>query len=115
MVRRMAGAFLILMTLPLGAAEVQGYLADWKCAEKIVKNGAEQTFKNDKSCSLQENYQRREYGLITDSKKVYRLDEAGNKHALEVLPKSPSRNQLHVIVTGEIKGNSIKVAEMSIL
>ena len=102
-------------TLPLGAAELQGYLADWNCAKKIVKNGAEQTFKNNKNCSLQDNYKRHAYGLITDDKKFYRLDDAGNKHALELLPKSPSRDQLHVIVTGDLDGNLIKVTEMSIL
>jgi hypothetical protein len=102
-------------TLPLRAAQVQGYLADWNCVKQIVKNGAEQTFKKNKSCSLQQNYKRRAYGIITDDKKFYRLDAAGNEHALKLLPMSPSRNTLHVIVTGDVSGNLIKVTEMSIL
>jgi hypothetical protein len=110
-----AAIFLLAAGLPLGAAEIQGYLADWRCVKKIVKNGAEQTFKNDKSCMLQDNYKRRAYGLITDGKKYYRLDAAGNQHALELLPKSPSRNNLHVIVTGDIDGGLLKVKDMSIL
>ena len=114
--RRMSiGLCLMAMALPLSAAELQGYLADWNCVKKIVKNGAEQTFKNDKSCSLQDNYKRRAYGLITDDKKFYRLDEAGNKHALELLPNSPTKDNLHVVVTGDVNGDLIKVTEMSIL
>lgn len=115
MIRMMAAICMMAAAMPLGAAELQGYLADWNCVKKIVKNGPEQTFKSDKACSLQDNYKRRAYGLITDDKKFYRLDDAGNKHAIELLPKSPSRNSLHVIVTGELSGNLLKVAEMSIL
>ena len=115
MLRIMAGVFWLLASLPVGAAELQGYLADWNCTKKIVKNGAEQTFKSDKNCSLQKNWQRKAYGLITDDKKYYRLDDAGNKHALELLPKSPGRDTLHVLVTGEVDGDTIKVTEMSIL
>jgi hypothetical protein len=115
MMRKMAGLCLMAAALPLGAAELQGYLADWNCVKKIVKNGAEQTFRTDKSCSLQKNYQRRAYGLITDDKKYYKLDAAGNRHALQLLPMSPSRDALHVIVTGDVNGDLLKVKEMSIL
>ena len=113
---RLTTLFCLLATgLPLGAAEIQGYLADWNCVKDIVKNGEEQTFQKRKACSLQQNYSRPAYGLITDDKKFYRLDAAGNKHALELLPKSPKRDTLHVVVTGEITGNLIKVTEMSLL
>ena len=108
MMRKLLGVFVLAAALPLGAAELQGYLADWNCVKKIVKNGAEQTFKNNKNCSLQTKYQRKAYGLITDDKKFYRLDDAGNKHALELLPKSPSRDQLHVIVTGDVSGGAVE-------
>jgi hypothetical protein len=115
MFRKIAGVCFLLAGLPLGAAELQGYLADWNCVKRIVKDGSEQTFKSDKNCSLQNNYKRPAYGLITDDKKFYKLDAAGNRHALELLPKSPSRDQLHVIVTGDVSGDVIKVTEMSIL
>jgi hypothetical protein len=106
---------LLAASLPLGAAELQGYLADWNCVKDIVKNGEQKTFQKRKSCSLQDNYNRPAYGLITDDKKFYRLDDAGNKHALELLPKSPKRDMLHVVVTGNVTGNLIQVAEMSLL
>ncbi len=101
--------------MPLGAAQIQGYLADWNCVQKIVKDGAEQTFKNDKTCSLHDNYNRLAYGLITDDKKFYRLDPAGNKQARQLLPKASTRDRLFVIVTGDVQGNYIKVTGMSVL
>ena len=115
MTRVMTAFCLLALTMPLGAAEIQGYLADWNCVKDIVKNGEEKTFQKKKSCSLQDNYSRPAYGLITDDKKFYRLDAAGNKHALELLPKSPKRDTLHVVVTGDVTGNLIKVTEMSLL
>jgi hypothetical protein len=105
----------LALGLPLSAAQIQGYLADWNCVKDIVKNGEEQTFQHRKSCSLQDNYKRSAYGLITDDKKFYRLDTAGNKHALELLPKSPKRDTLHVVVTGDVDGDVLKVTEMSLL
>ncbi len=115
MLGRIAALWLVAAALPLGAAQIQGFLADWNCVKKIVKDGAEQTFKNHNNCSLQNNYNRQTYGLITSDKRFYRLDAAGNAHVRELLPKSPRRNQLYVIVTGELKGNLVKVAAMSLL
>ncbi len=115
MLGRIAALWLMAAVLPLAAAQIQGYLADWNCVKKIVKDGAEQTFKNDNNCSLQNNYKRQAYGLITDDKRFYRLDAAGNTRVRELLPKSPKRNQLYVIVTGELTGNLIKVTAMSLL
>lgn len=113
--RKLAGLCFLAAALPLGAAEIQGYLADWKCVQKIVKDGAEQTYKNDKSCSLHDNYNRQAYGLITQDKHFYRLDAVGNDHARQLLPKAPYRDRLFVIVTGDLQGNFIKVKEMSVL
>jgi hypothetical protein len=97
------------------AADLQGMLSDWKCTKKMVKQGIEKTLQQDKNCSLEKNYKRDSYGLITDDKKFYELDAVGNKRALELLENSPSKNGLHVLIKGELQGNLIKVSEMSIL
>ena len=81
MLGRMAALWLTAVVFPLGAAELQGYLAAWNCVKKIVKDDAEQTFKNVR----------------------------------ELLSKSPTRDRLYVIVTGELKGNLIKVSAISLL
>ena len=115
MLGRIAALLLTAAVLPLGAAQIQGYLADWNCVKRIVKDGAEQTFKKHNNCSLQNNYNRQAYGLITENKRFYRLDAAGNAHVRELLPKSSRRDQLYVIVTGELEGNLIKVSAVSLL
>lgn len=108
-------ACLLGASVPLTAADFQGYISDWNCTKKIVRNGVEKTLKDDKSCRLQGNYKRSAYGLITDSKKYYKLDAAGNALALHLLSMSPSQDQVHVIVTGDVSGDVLKVKDMSIL
>lgn len=99
----------------LQATEIQGVLADWKCTERMVKDGREKTLKQDAGCSLAKNPGRPEYGLITSEKKFYRMDKAGNDQARELLGNSHDKNDLKVIVRGDLEGNTIKVRSMSIL
>jgi hypothetical protein len=97
------------------AAELQGLLSDWKCTEKMVKEGRSKTLKRDASCSLVKNPGRSEYGLITEEKKFYRLDKAGNDQARELLGNSHDKDNLRVVVRGDLDGNTVKVQSMSIL
>ncbi|MBV8708557.1 MAG: hypothetical protein JO182_06540 [Acidobacteriaceae bacterium] len=97
------------------AAEIQGVLTDWNCTERMVRNGREKVLQQDRSCSLVENSSRDAYGLITDEKKFYKLDEEGAKQARELLNNSHDKNNLKVIARGELEGNTIKVTTMSIL
>jgi len=97
------------------AAQLQGVLADWKCTERMVKDGREKTLKQDGSCSLMKEPGRDEYGLITSDKKFYRLDKAGNDQARELLGNTHDRDDLRVVVRGEVSGNLVKVESMSIL
>ena len=97
------------------AAELQGVLADWKCTERMVRDGREKTLKQDESCSLMKNPGRSEYGLITDDRKFYRLDKSGSDQARELLDNSHNKDNLRVIVRGDVSGNTVKVQSMSIL
>jgi hypothetical protein len=112
---------ILLVFVPLAflcsasGAELQGVLSDWKCTEKMVKQGREKTLKQDKSCSLVNNPGRSEYGLITDDKKFYRLDKAGDDQARELLGNSHDKDNLRVVVRGDLNGNTVKVQSMSIL
>lgn len=97
------------------AAEIQGVLTDWNCTERMVRDGQEKVLRQDRNCSLVKNSSRDAYGLITDEKKFYKLDEAGNRQARELLNNSHDKNNLKVIARGELEGNTIKVTTMSIL
>ena len=109
------------MTLLLGlsvagaAAEIQGLIADWNCVKSMVENGREKTLLENRGCSLMKDYNRTAYGLITDDNQYYKLDDPGNRHVLQLLRNSPNKDNLKVIVRGDIDGNTIKVRDMSIL
>lgn len=97
------------------AAQLQGVIADWGCTRDMVEHGREATLKQRPDCSLVKNYSKAEYGLITDDKKFYKLDDAGNKQARSLLGNTRDRDNLRVVVTGDLDGNTIKVASMSLL
>ena len=59
------------------------------------------------------SYKRAGYGLITDEKKFYKLEDPGNAKILQLLKDTRDRDNLHVIVTGDIQGGAIKVVNIS--
>jgi hypothetical protein len=103
----------LMAALDARGAEFQGVLADWQCVKAMVDNGRERTLRENKSCSLGNNYSRSTYGLITGGKKFYRLDDAGRDWALRLLKDTHDKDDLHVIVTGTLDGEVIHVTNMS--
>jgi dTDP-4-dehydrorhamnose 3,5-epimerase-like enzyme len=95
------------------ATDLQGVLADWDCTQEMVQNGRAKTLKKKHSCSLDHDYSRGAYGLITDDKRFFKLDDAGRDWALKLLKGSPDKNNLHVIVSGDLEGNLVHVQTMS--
>lgn len=108
-------ALALAFTLVSQAAEVQGVIADWNCVEGMVKDGRAKTLKQNRQCSLVKDFKRSAYGLITIDKKYYRLDDGGNQHVLEVLGNSHDKDNLKVLVRGDLQGNTIKVSNISVL
>lgn len=97
------------------AEKLQGLLVAQSCVEDIVKNGREATLKQKPDCSLRKNYVRPAYALVTDSKKYFTFDPYGNKKALQLLKGTPDPDNLKVVVTGQVTGDTIAVKYMSIL
>ncbi len=97
------------------AAELQGVVVDWNCVKPMVKDGREKTLRNNPSCSLMRDYKRAAYGLITEDKSFYRLDDPGNQRILQLLKGNPEKDNLKVVVTGDINGDAIKVVDISML
>jgi hypothetical protein len=97
------------------AAQMQGLLVAQNCVEDIVKNGHEATLQRRPDCSLQNHYVRPTYALVTDGKQYFTFDPNGNKKALQLLKGSPNRDELKVVVTGEVSGNTVQVKYMTIL
>ncbi len=105
--------FMLAATNVLSATDLQGVLSDWNCTQDMVRLGREKVLRDNRNCSMAKNYDREAYGLITSDKKYFRLDDNGNRLAREILANSPNKDNLKVIVTGEIDGDTIKVTNMS--
>lgn len=99
----------------ISAAELQGTVVDWACAKDMAQNGREKTLRDNRACSLMKDYNRPSYGLITQDKKFYKLDDPGNQHILELLKNTPDKDNLKVVVNGDISGDTIKVNYISML
>ncbi|HZS56422.1 MAG TPA: hypothetical protein VFA65_18600 [Bryobacteraceae bacterium] len=97
------------------AIDLQGVITDWNCTQDMVRHGRERILKQRRSCSLAKDYHRSGYGLITDDKKFYRIDPATNDRVLELLANSPDKDNLKVVVSGDLQGNTIKINTISIL
>lgn len=110
-----AFGWLVLVFLAARAygTDLQGVIADWNCTQQMVEKGRLQTLKKNRSCSMMKDYHRAAYGLITSDKKYYRLDDNGNRLARELLANTPDKDNLKVIVSGDIDGDTIKVTNMS--
>ena|SRR5947209_6506970 len=103
------------LSAALSAADLQGLVADWRCVQPMVQQGREKTLQHDRSCSLMKNYQRSAYGLITDDNKFYKLDDPGNQRILQLLRDQPDKDNLKVVVSGDLQGNTMKVTNISLL
>jgi hypothetical protein len=69
--------------------------------------------KQNQNCSMMKSYPREGYGLITDDKHYYKLDDAGRNWALKLLKDTTDKDNLRVIVDGDVQGDTIHVTNMS--
>lgn len=95
--------------------KIQGVVIDRNCADDIVKHGRQIILKQRRECSLLRNYVRDGYGILTDDRKFFRFDEAGNKMALQLLKNTPDKDNLKVVVSGDVDGDTIRVSQMTML
>jgi hypothetical protein len=110
-----AVCLLLAVACLVHGAEVQGVVIDRDCADDILKHGRQIILKQRRDCSLMKRYVRDGYGILTDDRKFYKFDDAGNKKALQLLKNVPHKDNLKVIVSGDIDGDTIKVDRMSLL
>lgn len=115
MISKLAAAFLgmSLAVATASAADLQGVIADWKCVKPMLKDGRDKVLKQNRNCSLMTSYSRKAYGLITVDQKSYKLDDAGRAWALRLLKDTPDKDNLKVVVSGDIDGDTIHVKNMS--
>jgi hypothetical protein len=55
------------------------------------------------------------YGVFNNDNKFFKFDEGGSRKALEAIRASKKLDDLEVEVTGELQGDTIKVASLKLL
>ncbi len=98
------------------AAEVQGILLDRMCATKVVAAKDQKAAQgHTRDCGLMGDCVKAGYGVFTADGKFITFDPAGNQKAKQALTATSKQDDLKVKVTGEVTGDSIKVAAIKIL
>ncbi len=106
------------------AADIKGVLMDQKCSgtadlrisgsSGLLVGGRIVAEAHTKECALMPECTKSGYGVYTDDNKFLKFDEAGNRKALAAIKASGKLDDLEVEVTGEVKGDSIKVATLKL-
>jgi hypothetical protein len=93
---------------------ITGYLMDKACSADAIKKGESMAKEHGKDCALMDDCVRSGYGVFTADGKFLPFDAAGNKKALAALKATKKENDLRVTVTGDVSGDSMKVATLKI-
>ena len=103
------------------AAQVQGILIDQMCSSKAevhivagprLEGGMIVAEAHTRQCALMPACEKSGYGVFTYDNKFLKFDEAGSRKALAMLRASKKEDDLKVEVSGEIQGDTIKVASL---
>ena len=96
------------------AAQIQGVLMDKMCSAKADKGGQSAATMHERSCALMPPCQKSGYGVFTADNKFLTFDEAGNAQAMKALQASTKKDDLKVTITGDVQGDTIKVASLKL-
>ena len=96
------------------AADVDGILIDKICSAKALGGGQKAAKEHDRDCALTAGCQKSGYGVYTSDGKFLSFDAAGNTKAIAALKASKKADDLRVKVTGDVEGDSIKVASLKL-
>ncbi len=94
--------------------KLTGYLVDNNCASghEKDKDFPEWATKHGTSCAKMESCEKSGFIVYAD-KQVYKLDEAGNAMASELLKNTKVAKGLKVTVEGTLEGDTIKVTKLT--
>jgi hypothetical protein len=109
------------------AVKLQGVLLDKECSPKAetrlvsepsphLEGGMLWAYTHTRSCALMPACQRSGYGVLTfETNKYITFDAAGNLKAIQLLRSATKADDLRVEVTGQLQGDTIKVASIRLL
>ena len=107
------------------AEDVKGILMDQMCSGKadlrisgatgLLVGGRIVAEAHTRECLLMPECQKSGFGVYTSDNKFLKFDEAGNRKALAAIKASSKLDDFEVEVTGEVKGDTIKVVSLKVL
>lgn len=96
------------------SVKISGYLIDNACASGHVKEAgfADRVKKHKKSCALMPSCEGSGYAVYSEGK-LYKLDDAGNKSASELLKETETTAGVMVAVEGTVDGDTLHVTKIA--
>jgi hypothetical protein len=94
------------------ATKLTGYLMDNMCASSHGDDDGMTAKGHPVACSLMPECSKGGFALVA-GKKVYKLDEEGNKLALEVLKTTKTKKGLQVEVEGTLDGDTLRATKVT--
>ncbi|MDT7604873.1 MAG: hypothetical protein QOF61_2870 [Acidobacteriota bacterium] len=93
---------------------IKGYLIDNACAGAPGddKDSAEEAKEHKTSCALMPSCTASGFA-VAEGRKIYKLDEAGNKLALDVLNATKTKKGLKVEVEGTVEGTTLHATKLT--
>ena len=107
----------------VAAEEVKGVLMDQACSGKAevrvlstgIEGGMIVAEAHTRECALMSACEKSGYGIFTYDNKFLKFDAAGSRKALQAIKASKKLDDLEVEVTGEVKGDTIKVESLKLV
>jgi len=87
---------------------------DKMCSMKAVKDGQKAAALHTGQCAMMPDCEKSGYGVFTADNKYLAFDAAGNEQAAAALKSSKKKDNLKVKVNGEVTGDTIKVASLTL-
>lgn len=84
-------------------------------ASGLLEGGRIVAEAHTRECALMPQCQKSGYGVYTEDNKFLKFDPAGNRKAYAAIKASAKLDDLEVEVTGDVKGDTIKVESLKIL
>ncbi len=112
---RKAGMLVMLFAVGTCLAEqktLTGYLVDKACSADYVKKGYAAAKGHDVGCAQMDDCAKTGYGVLTADNEFVAFDAGGNKRAAAALKGTAKKTDLQVTVSGEVSGDSMKVAAL---
>ena len=110
--------FLMLFaTMAVGAfaadTTVKGYLVDRECASEL---GSRAGFgpSHSKTCLQMPPCEKSGYAVLTEDKKIIKLDDKGNEQAKKFIAALTKNKDIKVVVTGDLNDDTITVTKIEL-